>query len=89
MPPIAPRSQRPLDRSCQPDAGAHQPVADGRRQFSAIPPGSRWWRPCARNPCPIVIPCHRIVGTSGALGPYSAGAGPAITAWRLRHEHRY
>ncbi len=44
---------------------------------------------CARNPYPIVIPCHRVIGTGGALGPYSAGAGPAAKAWLLRHEHRY
>ena len=30
---------------------------------------------CARNPYPIVVPCHRILGTGGALGAYSAGDG--------------
>jgi methylated-DNA-[protein]-cysteine S-methyltransferase len=29
---------------------------------------------CGRNPIPIVIPCHRIVGRPG-LGGYSGGAG--------------
>lgn len=33
------------------------------------------------NPIPIVIPCHRVVGADGSLGPYSGG-GPEIK-WRL------
>ena len=28
---------------------------------------------CARNPIPILIPCHRVLGSSGALGGYSGG----------------
>jgi len=27
----------------------------------------------ARNPLPIIIPCHRIVGSNGSLGGYSGG----------------
>lgn len=30
---------------------------------------------CARNPIPILIPCHRVVGANGALGGYSGGKG--------------
>jgi methylated-DNA-[protein]-cysteine S-methyltransferase len=37
---------------------------------------------CARNPLPIVVPCHRILGAGSALGAYSAGNGP-ITKARL------
>jgi len=40
---------------------------------------------CARNPLPIVVPCHRVVA-SGGLGPYSAGGGRATKDWLLRHE---
>ncbi len=29
----------------------------------------------AANPFPIVIPCHRVISSNGALGGYSAGAG--------------
>jgi methylated-DNA-[protein]-cysteine S-methyltransferase len=38
----------------------------------------------ATNPIPIVVPCHRVLRTGGALGNY--GGGPATKAWLLRHE---
>jgi len=28
---------------------------------------------CARNPVPIVVPCHRVVAADGSLGGYAAG----------------
>ena len=31
---------------------------------------------CGRNPLPIVIPCHRVLGAGGRLGGFSGGAGP-------------
>jgi len=30
---------------------------------------------CGRNPIPIVIPCHRVVGTDGKMTGYSGGSG--------------
>ena len=33
---------------------------------------------CGRNPVPLIIPCHRIVGAAGSLGGYS-GAGGIVT----------
>ena len=44
---------------------------------------------CARNPFPIVVPCHRVLGAGGALGSYSAGDGPATKQWLLDHERRH
>mgnify|MGYP002634684202 CR=1 FL=1 len=32
---------------------------------------------CGRNPIPILIPCHRVLGAHGALGGYSARGGVA------------
>ena len=28
---------------------------------------------CARNPAPIVVPCHRVVASNGGLGGFSGG----------------
>ena len=36
------------------------------------------------NPIPIVVPCHRIIGTSGALTGY--GGGLDRKRWLLEHE---
>lgn len=30
---------------------------------------------CGRNPIPIIIPCHRVVGADGSLMGYSGGKG--------------
>jgi methylated-DNA-[protein]-cysteine S-methyltransferase len=30
-------------------------------------------RACGRNPVPIIVPCHRVVGSGGKLGGYSGG----------------
>lgn len=39
-------------------------------------------RACARNPLPIFLPCHRVVGAHGELGGYS-GAGGSETKRKL------
>jgi methylated-DNA-[protein]-cysteine S-methyltransferase len=38
----------------------------------------------ASNPLPIVIPCHRVIGSNGALTGF--GGGLATKAWLLAHE---
>jgi methylated-DNA-[protein]-cysteine S-methyltransferase len=43
---------------------------------------------CARNPFPIVVPCHRILASDG-MGNYSAGAGVTTKQWLLDHEQRH
>lgn len=42
---------------------------------------------CARNPLPIVVPCHRIVASNG-LGHYSGGRGLVTKGWLLAHESK-
>lgn len=44
---------------------------------------------CARNPFPIVVPCHRVVEAGGVLGSYSSGDGPTTKRWLLDHEQRH
>lgn len=41
----------------------------------------------ARNPIPILIPCHRVVGVAG-LGGYSGGAGTETKRYLLDLERR-
>lgn len=41
---------------------------------------------CARNPFPIVIPCHRVLAAGGALGHYSGGRGVETKLALLRLE---
>ena len=40
----------------------------------------------ARNPIPIVIPCHRVIASDGSLGGYSGGSGLKAKQWLLRLE---
>ena len=40
-----------------------------------------------RNPIPIVVPCHRVIGANGTLTGY--GGGLDRKQWLLAHEARY
>jgi methylated-DNA-[protein]-cysteine S-methyltransferase len=40
------------------------------------------------NPIPILIPCHRVVGSGGRLGGYSGGDGTDTKRALLQHESR-
>jgi methylated-DNA-[protein]-cysteine S-methyltransferase len=40
-----------------------------------------------RNPIPIVVPCHRVIGANGSLTGF--GGGLARKRWLLAHEGRY
>lgn len=41
---------------------------------------------CGANPLPVIVPCHRVVAASGALGGYSGGEGVATKRALLRLE---
>lgn len=41
---------------------------------------------CAKNPIPIIIPCHRVLAANEALGGYSGGHGRETKAALLRLE---
>ena len=38
------------------------------------------------NPVPIIIGCHRVLGTSNSLTGYSGGEGLKTKLWLLKHE---
>ena len=40
---------------------------------------------CAKNKIAVIIPCHRIVKTGGAIGAYGWGVKKKI--WLLEHEN--
>ena len=40
----------------------------------------------ATNPMPLVIPCHRLIGTDGKLHGYGGGEGLKTKEWLLRME---
>ncbi|BAE53360.1 methylated-DNA--[protein]-cysteine S-methyltransferase [Paramagnetospirillum magneticum] len=41
---------------------------------------------CGRNPIPVIIPCHRVLGANGAMGGYSGIDGVETKEFLLRHE---
>lgn len=44
---------------------------------------------CGRNPFPVVVPCHRVVGVNGGLGGFANARGGYLLEakrWLLRHE---
>lgn len=43
---------------------------------------------CGRNPVPLIVPCHRVVGADGGLRGYSAAGGVATKRRLLDHETR-
>ena len=43
---------------------------------------------CSRNPIPIIIPCHRVVGSTGSLTGYTGANGINTKSFLLEHESR-
>jgi methylated-DNA-[protein]-cysteine S-methyltransferase len=41
---------------------------------------------CGRNPIPIIIPCHRVLGSTGRLTGFSGLGGVATKKWLLALE---
>ena len=75
-----------LDVACRIAPGQvwtyHRVAAELGRPRSSRPVGGA----LARNPIPIVIPCHRVVASDGSLGGYSGGSGLKAKRWLLRLE---
>lgn len=56
-------------------------LADG----GAVPAARVTGQIMGSNPCPIIVPCHRVVAGDG-LGGYSGGADVEIKRWLLIFE---
>jgi methylated-DNA-[protein]-cysteine S-methyltransferase len=44
-------------------------------------------RACGSNKLPIIVPCHRVIGSGGRLGGYSGGEGAETKRRLLQLEH--
>jgi methylated-DNA-[protein]-cysteine S-methyltransferase len=67
-------------------AGQTRTYRDLARQLGSAPRAVG--QACRANPCPIVVPCHRVVAVKG-LGGFAgdrSGRKLAIKRWLLRHE---
>ena len=45
---------------------------------------------CGANPYPLVVPCHRVIATSGGLGGFNRHGGGfllEVKRWLLQHEN--
>jgi len=42
----------------------------------------------SRNPCPLVVPCHRVIGAAGDLVGYGGSGDVNTKAWLLAFERR-
>ncbi len=40
-----------------------------------------------RNPVPVIVPCHRVIGSNGTLTGF--GGGLVAKQWLLEHEARH
>ena len=83
---LTPFQRSVLDVACRIAPGQvwtyHRVAEELGRPRSSRPVGGA----LARNPIPIVIPCHRVVASDGTLGGYSGGSGLKAKRWLLRLE---
>ncbi|WP_010161552.1 methylated-DNA--[protein]-cysteine S-methyltransferase [Sphingomonas sp. PAMC 26617] len=88
--PLAPaatvRGQALRDAMCAIDYG--ETMSYGALAMAAGSSARAIGQVCARNPFPILVPCHRVLNADGTLGAYSAGAGSRTKAWLLDFEAR-
>jgi methylated-DNA-[protein]-cysteine S-methyltransferase len=83
---LTPFQRSVLDIACRIAPGRvwtyHRVAEEMGRPKSSRPVGQA----LARNPVPIIIPCHRVVASDGTLGGYSGGSGLKAKRWLLRLE---
>lgn len=68
------------------DFGATASYGDLGRGFGRATAGRAVGGAVGANPVPIIVPCHRVLGSSGAITGYSGGAGILTKSWLLTHE---
>lgn len=75
-----------LDLVFQIPYGRVRTYGDIARQLGNIGASRAVGRANATNPLPLVIPCHRVLGSDGKLHGYGGGNGIETKAWLLRLE---
>lgn len=78
----SPPTARPPRAACSP------PTARAPRTAVSPPAARAAGSVMAANRVPLIIPCHRIITSTGQLGGYSAPGGVKMKAKLLQHEYR-
>lgn len=68
----------PYGETCSYSAIAHQ--IDNPKAVRAVGAAN------GRNPIPVIVPCHRVIGSSGQLTGYAGGLD--IKVWLIEHEKK-
>lgn len=75
-----------LRRACAIPAGELRSYGDIARDMGSPRASRAVGQALGRNPVPIVVPCHRVVGSDGRLTGYSGAGGIESKRWLLRLE---
>jgi methylated-DNA-[protein]-cysteine S-methyltransferase len=81
-----PFQRRVWSAMCASPPGQTRTYGDLARELGSAPRAVG--QACRANPCPIVVPCHRVVAANG-LGGFAGdltGRKVAVKRWLLRHE---
>ncbi|MEJ2763478.1 methylated-DNA--[protein]-cysteine S-methyltransferase [Photobacterium sp. MCCC 1A19761] len=68
----------PFGETCSYSAIAHQ--IENPKAVRAVGAAN------GRNPIPVIVPCHRVIGSSGQLTGYAGGLD--IKIWLIEHERK-
>jgi methylated-DNA-[protein]-cysteine S-methyltransferase len=83
---LTPFQQAALRATCAIPRGQTRTYAQIAAQIGRPRAARAVGRAEATNPLPLVIPCHRVVGTDGGLHGYGMAEGLTTKAWLLRME---
>jgi methylated-DNA-[protein]-cysteine S-methyltransferase len=83
---LRPFQRQVLQATCAIPYGQTATYAEIARRVGKAEAARAVGRAQATNPMPLVIPCHRVIGSDGKLHGYGAGEGLKTKAWLLRLE---
>lgn len=83
---IGPFQRRVLEELRRIPAGKVRTYRDVAREIGQPGATRAVGTACARNPVPLIIPCHRVVRSDGTLGGYSLRGGIALKGRLLKRE---